>query len=191
MNLEVREARQDDLPFVKKLALDSVLFSVPEGRDIENREVIKAAHGALERVLESDTNLILVAAGGERERPVAYMILDTSGIDEPGEERRLFILDVCVRDDYRGSSAARLLTREAVRRSVQAGVSWLEGEVSAHNRRALLLALRLGFRVQTYRMVVACGLEGPLPMPGRPESEKHYRRNRERRHNKKDADPLL
>jgi hypothetical protein len=52
------------------------------------------------------------------------------------------------------------------------------GEVSAHNDRTYLQALRLGFELERLQIVMACSEEGPETMPGRPDEEKHYAQSR-------------
>lgn len=186
MRLEIRDATEDDLPFVKELAVESVLFSIPYGRDIENVAVAEAAREAITLLTRGEGRLILVAVDCDADQPVGYMILELGSPDCSVAVDRSFILDICVSAGYRGSPAARLLTREGASRSARAGLSFMEGEVSAHNRSALSLALRLGFRVESCQLVMACGPDGPMPMPGRPASERHYQLSREeRRRNRK------
>ena len=75
--------------------------------------------------------------------------------------------------------------REASRRTAQAGLRYMIGEVSAHNDRTYLQALRLGFELERFQIVMSCSEEGPEPMPGRPEEEKHYAQSRKRKRSRK------
>ena len=59
------------------------------------------------------------------------------------------------------------------------------GEVSAHNDRTYLQALRLGFELERFQIVMACSEDGPTPMPGRPDDEKHYAQSRKKKRSSK------
>lgn len=181
MVFDVREAGEADHGFVLRLVGESALFGIPYGRTISNAEIRVAAEAQVRQLLKNASVKILVACRRLSTELLGYLILDLSPEGGPGQRRQGLILDVSVLSEYRGTSVVRCLIQEARVLAKQADLSGIAGTVSSHNRRAYLRALRLGFEVESYQLVMACSADGPVTMPVRRGSEKLYAVEREYR----------
>lgn len=164
--------------FVRKLALESALHGVPYGRSISNRAIKARVRESIATIEPSADMPVLIAYNQEDDKPLGYLILELYDIESSTGERQSLIYDLAVQPKYWGTQAVRLLVREAARRTAKAGLDFMIGEVSAHNERTYLQALRLGFELERLQIVMACSEEGPKPMPGRPPEERHYAQSR-------------
>ena len=178
--IEIRRARLADIPFIRQLSLDTLAIGIPECRDIPNATVLANAtshlddlEGLLQRRREA---AILVASddalpGG---KPVGFLILEFNYIEDSTGEAQSYIYNMAVIPEYWGRYVGHQLVREAARLSHQRGFQYMTSRVTASNRRTLLAALRMGFEVERYQLTMACGPEGPAPMPGRPPDERGH-----------------
>jgi Acetyltransferase (GNAT) family len=180
MNIGVRNATDQDMCFVHQLAMDSALHGVPYGRSITNLTVQERVRESIQRIQSDDDTVILIAYDSESEsqEPMGYLILDLCHTEGSTGEKQSLIFDLAVHPNHRGTPAVGQLVREAARRTAKAGLDYMIGEVSAHNDRAYLQALRLGFELERFQIVMACSETGPKKMPGRPEEERHYAQSR-------------
>jgi len=172
--IEVREVRPEELPWVRELAVRSVIHGIPGSRDIPATEVqrrARQAFGDLEDAFRTDPGFrILVAV--DLDRPLGYLMLDLAHREASTGETQALIRDLAVEPAAWGSQAVHALVRQAARLAHQHGLRYLVGEVTAANRRPLVVAQRLGFVIERHQIAVQCGPEGLLPMPERP-SEDH------------------
>ena len=171
----VRPASAADIPWIRHLAVESAIYGVPEGRDRPNEEVRQCVLEGLKdlgAVLESEHLAVLVAEAAER--PLGYLVLRFGMIEPSTGDPQTYLVDMAVEKGAWGSNAAGALVRHAARLTAERGFRFMTAMVTAGNRRALLKAQRLGFEIERHALVMACGSEGPLPMPGRPEQEKGY-----------------
>lgn len=185
MTIGVRDATDRDLRFVRKLALESALHGVPYGRDISNRAVKARARESVEHLVPDEETEILVAFDEDSGKGMGYLILDLTSIEGSTGERQSLIYDLAVHPKHWGTPAVSYLVREAARRTHRAGLKYMIGEVSAHNDRTYLQALRIGFELERFQIVMACSEKGPEKMPGRPDQEKHYAQSRKKKRSKK------
>lgn len=185
MSIGVRDATDRDMRFVRRLAVDSALHGVPYGRSITNAAIKARVRDSVAKIEPNDETTILVAYDEENEKPMGYLILELYCIEESTGERQSLIYDLAVHPKHWGTPAVGELVREAARRTARAGLQYMIGEVSAHNDRTYLQALRLGFELERFQIVMACSEEGPEPMPGRPDSEKQYAQSRREKRSKK------
>lgn len=180
MTIAVRDATEKDLSFVKKLAVEAILHGVPYGRQTSNK-VIQARVREQLRDLEPDEDLvILIAYLPDDGRPIGYLILQLAELDTATGDLQSNVFDLAVLPSYWGTPAVRELVREAARRSARAGRPYMAGEVSAHNQRTYLQALRLGFELERFKIVMHCSEDGPVPLPSRAEPERAYDLSRAR-----------
>ena len=168
--IEVREVRPEEIPWVRELAVRSVIHGIPGSRDIPAAEVQRRADqafGELESAFRTDPGFrILVAA--DAHRPLGYLMLDLNHREASTGETQALIRDLAVEPAAWGSRAVHALVRQAARLAYQHGLRYLVGEVTAANQRPLVVAQRLGFVIERHQIAVQCGPEGLLPMPGRP-----------------------
>jgi len=171
--IEVREVRPEELCWVRELAIGSVVHGIPASRDISAAEVQRRAHQAfdsLEAAFRTDPAFhILVAA--DPDRPLGYLMLDLDHREASTGEAQALIRDLAVDPAAWGSRAVHALVQQAARLAYQHGLRYLVGEVTAANRRPLVVAQRLGFVIERHQIAAQCGPEGLLPMPGRPEDD--------------------
>lgn len=188
--IEIRRARPSDLPFVRELTLETVDQGVPEGRDVPNETVrARAAEhlGDLDEMLLRKREFAMLVAV-ENEEPVGFLILELAHVEETTGDRQTHIYNMAVAPEHLGRRIDRLLVKEAARITHRRGCRYMTGRVTASNERALLAAVRQGFEVERYQIVMACGPDGPVPLPGRPPDQRAHATSRlERRHRRKHA----
>jgi len=182
MRIGVRDATLEDMRFVRRLAVQSSLHGVPYGREISNRAVKARARESVRDLKTDEDTVILVAFEESSEKLMGYLILDLESVEGSTGERQTLIHDLAVHPRYWGTAAVGCLVREAARRTARAGFQYMIGEVSAHNERTFMQALKLGFELERLQIVMSCSEDGPEPMPGRPEEEKHYAKSRAHKH---------
>ncbi|HXE72764.1 MAG TPA: GNAT family N-acetyltransferase [Candidatus Nitrosotenuis sp.] len=182
-DIEVREARLADIAWVRSLAVRSAVYGIPHTRDISEREVQAQARKNLENLeltFNSRDFVLLVATRGSQR--LGYLMLDLSHIEPSTGEREGLIYDLAVAPEHWGRFVVHRLVRRAAQITAQRGFKYLVGEVSTNNRRTLVQALRLGFEVERYQIVMRCTPEGPAPIEHRPaEANAHLQSRLKRR----------
>ena len=189
--MKVRRATKDDLPFIKELTLATVDQGISVYRDIPNETVRELASQALENfdiMLRKKRDFaILLAVDGERR--VGYLVLEFRDVEETTGEEQSLVYNLAVIPDYLGKRVDRLLGAEAARVSHRRGYRFMTARITASNERALLAALRQGFEIERYQITMACGAEGPQPLPGRTPEQRAHDLSRLYRQRKKRKDP--
>lgn len=173
--LIVRRGRRGDLPFIKELLIESLTESIPDCRDIPNQTIRDRAKAEidLEDMLSRRREFaFLVAVIGET--PAGFLILELNQMEETTGEMQTLVYHFAVAPQYLGLRVDRRLVTEAAKLTHSRGCRYMIGRVSASNRRAMLSALRQGFELERVQLVMACGPEGGVPMPGRSEAERHH-----------------
>lgn len=170
--IEVRAALPEDLAWVRDLAIRSVIHGIPDSRDVPSSQVQeRAREAALDLVgtFGADPDLrILVAVEARSGELLGYLVLELGHREASTGEPQALIRDLAVEPRAWGSRAVHHLVREAARLTFRHGLRYLIGEVTAANRRPLVVAQRMGFVIERHQIAVQCGPEGLLPMPGRP-----------------------
>lgn len=173
--LVVRRGRRGDLPFIKELLIESLTESIPDCRDIPNQTIRDRANAEidLEDMLSRRREFaFLVAVLGET--PAGFLILELNQIEETTGEVQTLVYHFAVSPQYLGLRVDRRLVAEAAKLTHSRGCRYMIGRVSASNRRAMLSALRQGFELERVQLVMACGPDGGISMPGRSEAERHH-----------------
>lgn len=178
MEIAVRDATDSDLRFVRRLAQDAILHTIPYSRATPNSAVQARARENLRDLKPDEDTLILVAYQLAKDKPVGYLILELNDIDVCTGDRQSYIFDLAVDQRYWGTPAVRHLVHEASRRTAKAGLTHMSGEITAHNQRTYLQALRLGFELERFKIVMGCSEEGPVPLPARADTERAYQASR-------------
>lgn len=181
MEIDVRDAEDSDLRFVRRLAAESILYTIPYGRTTTNSAVQARVRENLRELSASDQMAILVAYRKDNDRPIGYLILQLNELDQATGDPQSYIFDLAVDQRYWGTPAVRLLVNAAARRTAREGLSMMAGEISAHNQRTYLQSLRLGFELERFKIVMNCSEDGPVPMPSRPPQQRAYDASREKR----------
>jgi ribosomal protein S18 acetylase RimI-like enzyme len=181
MDISVRDAGDSDLRFVRRLAQESILYTIPYGRTTPNSAVQARVRENLRDLEASDDLAVLVAYRLDNEKPIGYLMLQLNELDQATGDRQSYIFDLAVDQRYWGTPAVRLLVNEAAKRTAAAGLQLMAGEISAHNQRTYLQALRLGFELERFKIVMNCSAEGPIPMPERAHDQRAYQASRKTR----------
>lgn len=181
--IEIRRARPSDLPGIRRLTLETAAYSIPEGRDIPNQVVVERAGQPLEGLADAlrRPRDVAVVVATEGEELVGFLILEFNHLEETTGEKQSYIYNLVVDPRHWGIYLGQRLVLEAARLTHRRGYRYMTARVSACNERTLLPALKMGFEIERYQLVMACGPEGPQPMTGRAPEERAYALSRLRR----------
>ncbi|MFP4497498.1 MAG: GNAT family N-acetyltransferase [Vulcanimicrobiota bacterium] len=154
--INVREGTGKDLHFIRQLALDSILYSVPQTRNIDKTRLKKEAQSFLDNLdlnMESKNFKILVAEDKEKKQLAGYIMLLLNDIEESTGEKQAFIYDLAVSPDFWGKFVVDKLIKKAEKIAREKGLGYLTGKVTINNKRALVYALkRLDFKIERYQI---------------------------------------
>lgn len=181
----VRDARPDDLDWLRERVIESSVFSIPFGRDVSNTQVMVAADEDFSRLLrEEDHVAMLIAENADGER-MGFLLLNLEHTSDATGEPQTLIEDLDVEPRFWGTPAVSRLVTRAAQVTAENGLRYMVGHVSEGNRRTLLKSRRLGFQVERYHMAMGCTPEGPAPMPGRADDQKAHDISRKERRKKR------
>lgn len=178
--IQVRRARSGDLDFICQLTLDTLDQGISELRDIPNERVRElaaenvAGYGDMMRRRRDYAFIV----AHQQEDLAGFLILEFRYIEETTGEVQTLIYNMAVAPAYLGKRVDRLLVAEAARITHKRGCKYMTARITGSNERALLAALRQGFEIERYQITMACGPEGPLPMPGRPPGQRGHATSR-------------
>lgn len=157
MKIVIREARLKDIPFVRNLAVESVVHGIPHTRDVDPEWVrgrTRESLAQLEMVLANKDFKILVAEDPDKKQPVGYIMLDLLSEETSTGEPQVMIHDLAVRRDYWGRMVVNHLIRAAAEVTAERGFKYLVGEVTKSNERTLGTACKgLGFEIERHQIV--------------------------------------
>lgn len=170
--IEIRRATLADAPFIRQLALASLVFGIPEDRDIAPETVAARAAESLKNlevlVHRRRECAILVAVDTAREgHRAGYLILEYRHVEETTGEHQAHVYDLAVEPAYMRHRVGSRLVAEAARLTHQQGYRYMSAMVTASNERALRGALSLGFEVERYKLVMTCDANGAVRKPER------------------------
>lgn len=148
---------------------DSSVYNVPHGRDVDHDLVKLAALSDFQAISEGAELVVLVAQNEASER-MGALLLQLDQISQTTGELQGQVYSLAIEPRFWGTPAADRLVHEAAKLTGQRGHRYLVGQVTADNKRMYLKAQRMGFELEAYEIVMACSLEGPVPMPGRAEN---------------------
>lgn len=154
MNILVRTAEASDLPWIRRLAVESGTHTLPKSRKVSAAALSSRVQGSIMQLSKDPDCHFLVAYEEGKNIRLGYLILLLHQVDEASGEPQSTIYDVAVEPKFRGGNAIRCLIKRAAQVSREHGFSYLSGEVTADNRRAYLQALRLGFALERYQIVM-------------------------------------
>lgn len=165
--IEIRRAALADVPFIRQLALVSLVHGIPEGRDVTTETVAARASESLKNlevlVHRRRDCAILVAVDTAREgHRAGYLILEYKHVEETTGEVQSHVYDLAVEPDYMRLHVGSRLVGEAARLTHQQGYRYMSAMITASNERALVGALTLGFEIERYRLVMPCDANGAV-----------------------------
>lgn len=181
MEINVRTARTMDLPWLRQLMVDSSIYNIPVGRDIPNAQVQQAVLRDFDGIVNGTDDLVILVAETEHSERMGFMLLLLNQVSQTTGEPQGQVYSLAIEPKYWGSAAASRLVHEAAKVTGEHGHQYLVGQITADNLRMKQKSLRMGFEVEGYEIVMACTLEGPAPMPGRPESQRAHDVSRRQR----------
>jgi len=162
VNIEIREAKLRDVPFVRDLAVESVAYGIPHTRDVSPdyvRARTRKSLAELELVVRLEKDFkVLVAEDTEKLRIAGYIMLDLRDEESSTGEPQCMIHDLAVRRDYWGRFVVNRLIRAAADLTASRGLRYLVGEVTSSNKRTLITATKaLGFEIERHQIVKKVG----------------------------------
>lgn len=160
---------------------DSSLYNIPYGRDVSHEEVRAAARRDFQAIVDGPDNLVILIAEDEALERLGAILLQLHCCSPVTGEPQSQVYSLVIDPKHWGGPAPRLLVHEAAKITGEAGYRYMVGQVTADNRRMKLKAERMGFEVEGYEIVMACTLDGPAPMPGRPENQRAHDLSRRQR----------
>jgi GNAT superfamily N-acetyltransferase len=181
MEISIRTARTMDLPWLRQLMVDSSIYNIPVGRDIPNAQVQQAVLRDFDGIVAGADDLVILVAETEHAERMGFMLLMLNQLSHATGELQGQVYSIAIEPRFWGSAAASRLVQEAARVTGDHGHRYLVGQITADNLRMKQKSLRMGFEVEGYEIVMACTLDGPAPMPGRPESQRAHDVSRRQR----------
>ncbi|MBI2264116.1 MAG: GNAT family N-acetyltransferase [Armatimonadetes bacterium] len=158
MTIGIRKGLLEDLPFVRSLAIRSVSYGIPSGRDVSPEEVGSRLFKALEELEVAltlhDDFLLLIAEDSEENRPVGYLMLFTNEEEGSTGEKQAEIHDLAVDKGYWGKYVFQKLVARAEEEARARGIPYIVGHVSVSNERVVLPGIRrMGYRIERYQLM--------------------------------------
>lgn len=181
MGISVRKARTTDLGWLGQLMEESSLYNIPYGRDVSHEEVRAAARRDFEALSEGADDIVILLAENENHERLGAILLQLHCCSPVTGEPQSQVYSLVVDPKHWGGAVPRLLVHEAAKITGESGYRYMVGQVTADNKRMKLKAERMGFEVEGYEIVMACSLDGPAPMPGRPDSLRAHDLSRRQR----------
>lgn len=172
LNFVVREATAHDLPLIRDLAAQLVVFSLPHHRQISQELAVarvRSELAGLEVAWQSDEDLSIFVASttpvvdsqqDENSQLLGYVIVDFNDIEAVAGGQQARVIDIGVRPDSWEKGVGRALMQAAVSRAYQAGLSFISGEISGDNERCLEAAKAAGFVIERYQVSARIGPKG-------------------------------
>jgi GNAT superfamily N-acetyltransferase len=165
MGFRIRKARLKDISYIRDLSIDSVVWGIPETRDVSPEFVRSRARESLRSLelgLLSATFVILLAEDVTEDeqgqvveaKRVGYIMLDLAHVESSTGEPQCMIVDLAVQRSYWGRWVVNHLVKAAAELTAEHGLKYLVGEVTASNKRTLGTALKgLHFEVERYQIM--------------------------------------
>jgi hypothetical protein len=172
--ITVREATEDDFPWMRERVVESSAYSIPYGRDVSNDLVRVCANEDFDRLVSERDHMVFLVACNEHSERMGLLILNLAHRSDATGEPQSLIEDLDVEPRFWGTAAVSYLVKRAAQVTAENGLGYMVGHVSVGNRRTLLKSLRLGFQIERYHFCMGCDPSGPTPMPGRAESQRAH-----------------
>jgi len=157
MNIKIRRGKLGDALFVRRLAIESVKFTVPSTRRIPLELVRKYTAESLadlEFAIYSPDFSLIIAEDLDIKKPIGYLMLDLNQIESSTGEKQSVIHDLAIKREYWGKFVVDMLMAEAENITQKKKLLYIIGEITADNKRPLIYATRrLGYIVERYQIV--------------------------------------
>lgn len=157
MNIKIRKGRLKDVPFVKKLAVKSVVYGIPSTRRISPAMVQKFTWQSLtdlEFIIYSPDFALIIAEDLDIGKPVGYLMLDLNQVEQSTGEPQSLIHDLAVEKEYWGKFVVDRLMARAEEITSEKGLIYIVGEISASNKRPLIYSTRrLKYTIERHQIV--------------------------------------
>lgn len=157
MNIKIRKGKIKDVPFVRRLAIESVVYGIPSTRKISPelvREFTRQSLANLEFTIYQPDFELIIAEDTDIGKPVGYLMLDLSQVEASTGEPQSLIHDLAVEKAYWGKFVVDRLMAEAESITRNRGLIYIVGEISASNKRPLIYSTkRLGYTIERHQIV--------------------------------------
>lgn len=153
----IRLARPADAAFIRELAAQSIVSSIPAHREVDPeaaRQFALQAYQDLEHDLATDRNLLVLVEEESASRELTgYLMLELNHVEASTGEKQAFMVDIAVVPDRRGRFATARLVKKASQLLKARGLKYMVGMVSVSNPVARGLARCLGFQEERVQIV--------------------------------------
>jgi len=157
LNIKIRKGRLRDIPFVRKLAVESVVYGIPDTRKISPKTVQKFTRQSLadlDFTIYSPDFALIIAEDLDIRKPVGYLMLDLKEVEKSTGEPQSLIHDLAVEKEYWGKFVVDRLMARAEEITREKGLIYIVGEISASNRRPLIYSTRrLKYTIERHQIV--------------------------------------
>ncbi|MDQ7821185.1 MAG: GNAT family N-acetyltransferase [Candidatus Eremiobacteraeota bacterium] len=140
----VRKAVQGDLMFVILLNQSCGSFTIPPGRDMPRGEImVRYMKAYMELKLdENDLFTAFIIEDRAAEKPIGYLMYKLNACDSMTGDRIGYIYDLAIDPAYWGKRATQRIMREGERSLAERDITYLVGDISHDNQRALKTAVK-------------------------------------------------
>ena len=154
--------RPEEREELVELAVTSGHFQSSQDEDeIKHLELMAPTlRTKIPNILSQDGVVCFVARETDKSGIVGFLILNTQAQHGGTGESESFIVDLFVKPEYWGGKAVQLIIQKAAEYTHCMGIKRMAGEISVHNQRAYIKALRLGFTLDRLKITSLCGPEG-------------------------------
>jgi len=157
MNIKIREYKDNDFEFVRKLSRKYLLDSVPELRlgDLSEAQKMERMLNWYEQIVKKIKNIpntkTFIALDKDDNR-LGYVIVFWGAKDDFRPQRQGFLCDIAVKEEYWGKNVATKLMETAENYVKNMGAEYIALNVSAYNERAINFYRKLGY-VDEWKMM--------------------------------------
>jgi ribosomal protein S18 acetylase RimI-like enzyme len=152
----VRRAVQGDLMFILLLNAKCGSFTIPTGRDMPRGEImLRYMSTYMELKLEgNELFTAFIIEDRSAGKPIGYLMYKLNACDSISGDQIGYIYDLAIDPDYWGKRATQRIMREGELFLAEQGVTYLVGDISHDNQRALKTAVKsLHFVEESVRWV--------------------------------------
>ncbi len=152
----IRSGTEEDLPFIKKLAVQACETSIPPTRNapvFKVRASVEQFINMLPQIaltLPLRTYILEVIKTKEK---IGYIILLLNQLEPSTGEKQTIIQDYALLPQYRGKHLWKLLLEKAEEVAIENGNFYLTGLVTISNKASFVTAEKFGFQVERYQVV--------------------------------------
>jgi hypothetical protein len=155
MGYQVRPGTEEDLPFIKELALWACEFSVSKIRNTPIHKVRACMEQVISMIPQIALSMPLhfyILEEVETKIKVGYMILLVNQLEASTGEKQTMIQDYALAPQYHGKHLWRLFLLKAEEVALENENFYLSAFITAENKTSLVVAEKFGGQVERYQV---------------------------------------